>query len=1224
VFHRLISALIILLLLSISLSIYANEAQDFFDLGQSFYEQGKYQEAIDAFENALDLKSDWALVYSKLGQTYLLAGETNQAIQSFQESIRLEPNSDIFHANLAIAYLINNDLESAQKEYSILKNLDPEIAREIAKKLFSEPPEKPIFQINTDMHIAAINSVAIDREWSRFIVTGSDDKTIRIWEQETGRLLKIIRPPIGDGIDGQISSVALSPDGETIACGSVAGVWEETEVMMFFDRESGILLGTMTGFPASITQIQYSPDGKFLAALGAEGSGLRIYNTEDYSLASKDLDYGEEDALGLDWNKSNQIMTTSLGGTIRLYQIDQEGIINLEKKLVLSGSNRPHTVAFSPEGNQAAVGFFDSPRVDVYSIPDLTHLFSPDCSQINNGNLPLVAWSRDGESLYLYAGGRFHLQDRVSLVRWSDAGRGSAVAIPVAGNTLMALTTVDFSGLIYTSNDPAWGKLDASGKQEFHHQSPLLDFRAAVENFTLSSNGKTIEILPYQSSKPFRFSILERRFLDVSQPMTDSYSPLTQSPGLMVTGWWNEYSPRINGKTVVLKPNERCRSLTISPDGQWVVLGTEWYLRCMDRNGKEIWHFRTPGACWGVNISHDGLKVVAAYGDGTLHWYRLKDGCELFGAFLLPEQNQWTIWTPQGYFDASEGADELIGWHLNQGKDSAAEFYPASRFFEEFYHPYLIHQIIEKTMTDQEIIVEEQIHPRVQIESIKKPPLIKIISPQNQQTFDGDTAVVTFEITDQGGGIEEILIYLNGKLFNRITENLNQEKITQTLNLKLIPGDNQIKIKALNQEHTESNPTEILVHCKKEKLLPKLYILAVGVSDYKDPQVNDLYAPQYDAIMFVETLLAQKGLLYQEIIPTLLINKDATRAKVVESMNKIINQAQEQDVVIFYWGGHGGSRQEGWEPPLFFALPEDVFVVPRSIYQLDQDMVTSNLISEFFYRVKARKQITILDTCHSGAVVDIYQRGVLAQEQAVRNLYRNIGVVVFAASSATESAYESAITKSGYFTFSLLYALSGETTILSDQKNAMKLYGFTSNADYNRDGNILVSEVSQFLQEKVLSISSGDQTPQTFTQGLDFPLYTTNQITTPLDETSQLIFTPPNGINFLQDIQYGTCYSTPNNGELYLFDYPPEVDIQGQVNQIVAGQPFQWEVAVKVEDDDAIVKAYTYSRNQKNYALLSAIYPGTGVLLLIIVPSEEYQSAQSWIMPAITGVKIKK
>ena len=195
-------------------------------------------------------------------------------------------------------------------------------------------------------------------------------------------------------------------------------------------------------------------------------------------------------------------------------------------------------MAFSPEGNQVAVGFFDSPRVDVYSIPDLAHLFSPDCSQIDNGNLPLVAWSRDGESLYLYAGGRFHLQNQVSLVRWSDAGRGLAVAIPVAGNTLMTLTTVDFSGLVYASNDPAWGKLDASGKQKFHHQSPLLDFRAAVENFSLSSNGKTVEILPYQSSKPFRFSILERRFR--CQPTNDRFllsaHPVTWPSSLPVGG----------------------------------------------------------------------------------------------------------------------------------------------------------------------------------------------------------------------------------------------------------------------------------------------------------------------------------------------------------------------------------------------------------------------------------------------------------------------------------------------------------------------------------------------------------------------------------------------------------------------------------------------------------------------------------------------------------------
>ena len=1218
----LVLLVLVVLLFSMTFSIRANEALNHFDQGKSFYEQGKYQEAIDAFQQAIKLQPDWAEVYSKLGQAYLQQENPDQAIQSFQKAIHLEPGNDIYHVNLILAFILKGERVSAKKEYSILEALNPEIAREIAKKLFTQPPEEPIFRINTEMHTSAINCIDTDSEWSNFVVTGSSDKTIRVWEKETGRLLKIIRPPIGDGVDGEINAVAISPEGDTIACGSIAGVWEETEVITFFDRESGSLLGTLTGFPASITRVRYSPDGKYLAALGAKGSGLRIYRTDDYSLTSKDLDYGEEDALGLDWNKNNQIITASFDQTLRLYNINENGLLTLEKKFLIAGSNRPHSIAFSPDGTQVAVGFFDSPRVDVYSIPDLSFLFFPDCSQIENGNLPLVAWSCDGDNIYLNAGGRFHIQDRVALVRWLQAGQGSAAAIPLVNNTLMSLALLEDGGLLYASNDPAWGRISSDGKLKFHHPSPLIDFRSAVEHFLLSSDGGTIEILPYQATQPFRFSISERRFLDTKQPITDSHSPLTQSPGLTVTGWWNEYTPRINGKSISLKTNERCRSLAISPDGQSIVLGTEWYLRCFDRNGIEKWHFRTPGPCWGLNITPDNTKIVAAYGDGTLHYYRLSDGQELIGIFLQVESKQWTMWTPKGYFDASEKADELIGWHLNQGEDQEAMFYPASRFFEEFYRPYFIQQIFEKTMTDLEIIEEEQIHPLVQIETIKKPPLIKILSPQNNQSFNNDTVSLTYEATDQGGGIEEILIYLNGKLFIRDRENLDQEKITRTLNISLLSGDNQIKMKGLNREQTESNPVEITVHCNREKRLPKLYILAVGVSEYDDPQVKDLYAPQYDAQLFVNTMVSQTGRLYQEVIPILLINQDATRTRVVEAMNSIISQAQEKDVVIFYWGSHGSSRQKGLDPPLFYALPANVFLEPMDTYQIEQNMVTSNLIAEFFYRLKARKQIIILDSCHSGAAVDIYQRGLLGQEQAVRDLYRNMGVVVLAASSATESAWEMSFgLGAGLFTFSLIYAMSGDSMLDSEQKSASKLFGFTSNADYNQDEMIIVSEVSQYLQEKVPTIS--DQTPQTFTHGLDFPLFVTSQNVPSLDGGSHLIFTPPKGVEFLQAIQYGTRYSTPNHGELYVLEYPPDIDIQNQVNQIITGRSFQWEALVNMENQEALVKAYMYTQNDINYALLVTTYRGTGVLLLIVVPAEEYQSAQSWIMPVITGVKIK-
>ena len=63
--------------------------------------------------------------------------------------------------------------------------------------------------------------------WTRptaFLVTGSEDKTVRVWDiSGRGELLRILRPPVGEGEVGKIYAVALSPDGGTVACGGLTG-----------------------------------------------------------------------------------------------------------------------------------------------------------------------------------------------------------------------------------------------------------------------------------------------------------------------------------------------------------------------------------------------------------------------------------------------------------------------------------------------------------------------------------------------------------------------------------------------------------------------------------------------------------------------------------------------------------------------------------------------------------------------------------------------------------------------------------------------------------------------------------------------------------------------------------------------------------------------------------------------------------------------------------------
>ena len=77
-----------------------------------------------------------------------------------------------------------------------------------------------------------------------------------------------------------------------------------------------------------------------------------------------------------------------------------------------------------------------------------------------------------------------------------------------------------------------------------------------------------------------------------------------------------------------------------------------------------------------MNISGNGKLVAAAYGDGTIRWHRLSDGEELLALFVHAKDRRTIAWTPKGYYAASPGAEDFIGWHVNRGFDTAPDFSP--------------------------------------------------------------------------------------------------------------------------------------------------------------------------------------------------------------------------------------------------------------------------------------------------------------------------------------------------------------------------------------------------------------------------------------------------------------------------------------------------------------------------------------------------------------------
>jgi len=162
-----------------------------------------------------------------------------------------------------------------------------------------------------------------------------------------------------------------------------------------------------------------------------------------------------------------------------------------------------------------------------------------------------------------------------------------------------------------------------------------------------------------------------------------------------VRGWQDSTTPSVKGVLLKLGANEVSRSLAISPDHSSFVLGAEWSLNRYDRQGRRLWSTALTAPGYGVNISADGRLIVATLGDGTIRWFRALDGKEVLTFFPHPDQKNWVLWTPSGYFDASKDAGSMMGWQESAGPDKAASFTPADDRGSSLRNPELVTRMLE-------------------------------------------------------------------------------------------------------------------------------------------------------------------------------------------------------------------------------------------------------------------------------------------------------------------------------------------------------------------------------------------------------------------------------------------------------------------------------------------------------------------------------------------------
>lgn len=721
------------------------------------------------------------------------------------------------------------------------------------------PPEI-MLGLNASGHNGHVTKLVIDRHRSQMISV-SHDKTIRFWDLATYQTIRVLRPPIGRGVIGELYSASLSPDGNLLAVsGSTAPEGTTDHSILIISLPEGKLLRRLSGNTLPVMDIAFSPDGRWLASAGGDGI-LRLWETTNWQLARALTGHvARIDTVA--WNPdSTRLVTASWDTTCRFWSLT-DGSSN---SVVTHGGHKVYCAAWSPDGRTVATGGGDH----------WVKLWEPDGRlRANLVGAPIsietISFSPDGSRL-LYGYGGSQLQPL------------AAGMIRLADNALVAQYFGHLDTVLCSAFSPD-GKYALLGDSDDHicvweADTGRLAARLRSEGFPIyatgfSPDGRTIGFgyshVPgssVQATNPLtRAFTLDRLAMAPTPDYTYVRAQTVWGPLQIHRDSYRQVTVSQNGTPIAryAGPNLTIRSRTLLP-GNRAAIGLDQSVVVFDAlNGNPI--YRLPGhldAVWAVTPSPDQKHLLTGSDDETLQIWNLERYEHTLSLFVAGDD--WIAWTPQGYYAASPGGENLMGWHVQRGFNDMATFYPASRFRQRFYRPEVIRRVLSAGGPMQALKELEAIagpsgpgpSPAGAID-IKHslPPVVTltVTQPSNLPDSDGKVEVQIAAAPGEGNTIRALKLLIDGRPGPETSEEEllvpapapdtvgsgTQSRVTWKLALS--PGPHRLVARADAERSVGmSEPVDITVLSPVPRT-PRMYVLAIGVSGNQRADLRRTFA----------------------------------------------------------------------------------------------------------------------------------------------------------------------------------------------------------------------------------------------------------------------------------------------------------------------------------------------------------------------------------------------
>jgi len=985
----------------------------------------------------------------------------------------------------------------------------------------SPDPAMPILRIETGMHNAVINRIALVKD-GRELATVSDDKTARLWSIGSGVIRHVWRPPIGEGDIGALLAVAATGDTLVVGGHSATG----GGVLYVFDTKTGLLHGSIGGFSAPISALAFSPDGKTLAVGEYGEGGLILVDFAGQRIKAKTQAIGHS-INWLAYAPDGRLAVSAEDGTIRLFSDALQELVPSARLPVVHGvANPPWGVAFSPDGKTLAVGSFTQSSIYLLGSTDLALQKTLQGDKASSGGLAVVAFSPDGS--HLAAGGSYRGADGQRAVRFWPVGPSATeqpVDLPVARDTVTDLAMLPNGEAVYASAEPSFGVVRPKEDERLHHGAHHADFRDGWQTaFAVSGDGSVVDFPTRQGGGAIeRFDLKHGVVINNPSPRSDLTRAVTTDPKLKPSDWLNSTAPKLNGHLLALDPDEHVHSIAVMKASLGVVVGTDFYLRAESAGG-EVWNNVVPAPVWAVDATADGRLVVAALGDGTIRWYKADDGKPILSLFVDPEDGRWVVWTPQGFFDHSQtighpGGETLVGYQLNRGDNKLGDFVQIGQLYDKFYRRDLVLANFsgdvpaEKLVMDQtarigdvRAVLQTGLPPSIELTALciieesasdcpQDAPKPHAQDPAHPPTITGtgNTLFARYRLTDRGGGIGETIVRRDQVTISgtRATEKTTPTEQIETLRLPLDTKGDDVSFTTVTANGAiEAAPNAaLLIHVAPTapEAAPaqqaaesdiRLYSVLVGVSQYQQAEFT-LQNAANDAEALYDLLNVPTPPVYMQPFQHRLIDKDATAPSILAALSDVADHARPQDLVIIFFSGHGEAIDgQYYFAPVDFATahPEMLDEARHSSAdrkaEIVDDLFRQQGLSEaqmlpIFKRIQGN-MLLILDTCFSAALATGDTVSPQATDQvnarnqtAADRVGHETGRVVLAGARAFARDSSGTNDAHGLFTSYLLKGLKGD-------------------ADFLHDGRINIANLVQYTQRSVARESAKlkfDQVP---------------------------------------------------------------------------------------------------------------------------------------------------